>query len=89
MEPEPEPEPEPREPEPREPEPEPQPQLELTLVPEDSEERADKSEPAAEAGEASVDVAGESEPEPGVSLYDSTFSRTVWRLYGGVKGLLM
>jgi hypothetical protein len=23
-----------------------------------------------------------------VSLYDSTFSRTVWRLYGGAKGLL-
>ena len=25
----------------------------------------------------------------GVSLYDSTFSRTVWRLYGGAKGLVM
>ena len=25
----------------------------------------------------------------GVSLYDSTFSRTVWRLYGGAKGLAM
>jgi hypothetical protein len=24
-----------------------------------------------------------------VSLYDSTFSRTVWRLYGGSKGLVM
>jgi hypothetical protein len=24
-----------------------------------------------------------------VSLYDSTFSRTVWRLYGGAKGLVM
>ena len=23
------------------------------------------------------------------SLYDSTFSRTVWRLYGGAKGLAM
>ena len=23
------------------------------------------------------------------SLYDSTFSRTVWRLYGGAKGLVM
>ena len=22
-------------------------------------------------------------------LYDSTFSRTVWRLYGGAKGLVM
>ena len=25
----------------------------------------------------------------GVSLYDSTFSRTVWRLYGGAKGIVM
>jgi hypothetical protein len=25
----------------------------------------------------------------GVSLYDSTFSRTVWMLYGGAKGLVM
>jgi hypothetical protein len=25
----------------------------------------------------------------GVSLYDSTFSRNVWRLYGGAKGLVM
>jgi hypothetical protein len=25
----------------------------------------------------------------GVPLYDSTFSRTVWRLYGGAKGLVM
>ena len=25
----------------------------------------------------------------GVSFYDSTFSRTVWRLYGGAKGLVM
>ena len=24
-----------------------------------------------------------------VPLYDSTFSRTVWRLYGGSKGLVM
>jgi hypothetical protein len=24
-----------------------------------------------------------------VSLYDSTFSRTVWRLYGGAKGLVV
>jgi len=23
------------------------------------------------------------------SLHDSTFSRTVWRLYGGAKGLVM
>jgi hypothetical protein len=27
--------------------------------------------------------------ETGVSLYDSTFSRTVWRLYGGAEGLVM
>ena len=32
--------------------------------------------------EAHLDVAG-------VSLYDSTFSRTVWRLYGGAKGLVV
>ena len=25
----------------------------------------------------------------GASLYDSTFSRAVWRLYGGAKGLVM
>ena len=25
----------------------------------------------------------------GVSLYDSTFSRTAWRLYGGAKGLVV
>jgi hypothetical protein len=24
-----------------------------------------------------------------MSLHDSTFSRTVWRLYGGAKGLVM
>jgi hypothetical protein len=24
-----------------------------------------------------------------VALYDSTFSRTVWRLYNGAKGLVM
>jgi hypothetical protein len=24
-----------------------------------------------------------------IALYDSTFSRTVWRLYGGAKGLVM
>jgi hypothetical protein len=24
--------------------------------------------------------------DPGASLYDSTFSRTVWRRYGGAKG---
>jgi hypothetical protein len=26
---------------------------------------------------------------PGASLHDSTFSRAVWRLYGGAKGLVM
>jgi hypothetical protein len=24
-----------------------------------------------------------------MSLYDSTFSRTLWKLYGGAKGLVM
>jgi hypothetical protein len=24
-----------------------------------------------------------------MSLYDPTFSRTIWRLYGGAKGLVM
>jgi hypothetical protein len=28
-------------------------------------------------------------PTAGVSLYDSTFSRTAWRLYGSYKGLVM
>ena len=27
--------------------------------------------------------------DDGSSLYDLTFSRTVWRLYGGAKGLVM
>ena len=27
--------------------------------------------------------------DDGASLYMSTFSRTVWRLYGGAKGLVM
>jgi hypothetical protein len=33
-----------------------------------------------------VNLSGAPRPED-VSLYDSTFSRTVWWLYGGAKGL--
>jgi hypothetical protein len=32
---------------------------------------------------------GQKDATQTVSLYDSTFSRTVWRLYGGAKGLVM
>jgi hypothetical protein len=32
---------------------------------------------------------GQPAPAHGVPLYDSTFSRTVWRLCGGSKGLVM
>jgi hypothetical protein len=41
-------------------------------------------------GRAAHPARGGWHPGPrGVSLYGSTFSRTVWRLYGGAKGLVM